>query len=62
MSDHSNLNLHRGDGVSRRGVIVALVVVLGIVVLLAMGGTGDGTAPAGDVIAPVAETAPVATE
>ena len=62
MSDNSNLNLHRGDGVSRRGVIVALVVVVGIVVLLAMAGSGDGTAPAGDAISPAAETAPVATE
>ncbi len=66
MSDHSNLNLHRGDGVSRRGVVVAILVIAGIVVLLAIAGTtggGENVAPAaGDVISPSVEPAPVPTE
>lgn len=67
MSDHSNLNLHRGDGVSRRGVGIALLVVFGILAIIAIAGSlgsgGDGTAPAGgDAIAPAAETPALPTE
>lgn len=66
MSDHSNPNLHRGDGVSGRGVLIALLVIVGIIALLAMAGSmgsdADGTAPAGDVISPAAESAPIPTE
>ena len=67
MSDYQNPNLHRGDGVSGRSILVALLAILGVVVLLALagsfGGEGDGTAPAaGDAVAPATETAPVPTE
>lgn len=71
MSDYPNpnspnQNLHRGDGVSGRGVLIALLVLLAVIVLLAIvgsiGGAGDGTAPATDAIAPAAETPVLPTE
>jgi len=71
MSDYPNTNspnhnLHRGDGVSGRGVLIALLVLLGVIILLAvvgsMGGAGDGTAPATDVVPPAAETPVLPTQ
>ncbi|WP_299628218.1 hypothetical protein [uncultured Tateyamaria sp.] len=65
MSDYPNPNapnhnLHRGDGVSGRGVLIALLVLLAVIVLIAIvgsiGGAGDGTAPTSDVISPAVET------
>ena len=59
MSDYPNPNLHRGDGVSARGLLIALAIIVGIVVLLAVagalggGGGGEG-APTQDAITPAA--------
>lgn len=46
MSDYPNPNLHRSDGISARGLLIALGVVLFIFVVLAALGsssTSDGT-------------------
>ena len=66
MSDYPNPNIHRGDGVSGRGLLIALLVIVGFVVLLAIfGGGGDAPTTTGTPLpaetAP-ATTAPVATE
>lgn len=72
MSDHTNHNIHRSDGTSGRGLLIAFALIVAVVVLLALIGSfagGDGSAgdsaitPAGDsVVAPTLETAPVPTE
>ena len=66
MSDYPNPNIHRGDGVSARGVLVAFGVVLAVILLLALVGSlgsggGEG-APTQDAITPAAEGTVVPTE
>ncbi|WP_299285703.1 hypothetical protein [uncultured Tateyamaria sp.] len=65
MSDYPNPNLHRGDGVSGRGLLIAFALIVGVVAILALvgsigGGSTGGTAGQ-DAIAPATEVAP-ATE
>ncbi|MEL6619716.1 MAG: hypothetical protein AAFP16_12620 [Pseudomonadota bacterium] len=70
MSDYPNPNLHRGDGVSARGLLIALAIIVAIVALLAIagaiggGGTGDGGegAPTQDAITPAVPSTAVPTE
>jgi len=72
MSDHTNTNLHRSDGTSGRGLLIAFALIVAVVALLAFVGSftgGDGTpgesaiTPAGEgIIAPALEPAPVPTE
>ena len=72
MSDHSNTHIHRSDGTSARGLLIAFVLIVGVVVLLALVGSfagGDGTTgdtaitpPAEGIVAPTIEPAPVPTE
>ena len=65
MSDYPNPNIHRGDGVSTRGILTALGIVLAIIVLLAvvgsLGGGGEG-APTQDAITPATDGAVAPTE
>ena len=43
MSDYPNPNIHRGDGVSGRGILVAVAIVAAIILLLAVvGSLGSG--------------------
>ncbi|MEL6450834.1 MAG: hypothetical protein AAFQ19_06205 [Pseudomonadota bacterium] len=66
MSDYPNPNLHRSDGVSGRGLLIALGVIVAIIALLAVVGTS--TAPTGDgavsqdAIAPATDSVVVPTE
>ncbi len=66
MSDYPNPNIHRGDGVSARGILVAFGIVLAIILLLAvigsMGSGGGEGAPTQDAIAPAVEGTAVPTE
>ena len=69
MSDYPNPNIHRSDGISLRGVLITLGVVLFIFVLLAALGastTDDGTpravAPAVDAQDGAASSTPAVTE
>ncbi|MEL6566310.1 MAG: hypothetical protein AAF822_07780 [Pseudomonadota bacterium] len=66
MSDYPNPNIHRGDGVSARGILVAFGIVLAIIALLAvvgsLGSGGGEGAPTQDAIAPATESTPVPTE
>ncbi|MEO0400964.1 MAG: hypothetical protein AAF214_01175 [Pseudomonadota bacterium] len=68
MSDYPNPNLHRGDGVSGRGLLIAFAVIVGFIALLALlgsiGGGGEDGAVSQDLIAPATDDlpAPVATE
>ncbi len=61
MSDYPNTNVHRGDGVSARGLLVAVAIIVAIIGLLAfagsMGEQGEGAATQ-DAITPAVE-APV---
>lgn len=63
MSDYPNPNIHRGDGVSGRGILVAFGIVVALIAILALVGSlgGEEGAPTQDAITPAAEsTAPVA--
>ncbi|WP_299657089.1 hypothetical protein [uncultured Tateyamaria sp.] len=56
MSDYPNPNIHRGDGVSGRGLLISFAVIVAVVALLALlgsigSGGGEG-APTQDAIAP----------
>ncbi|MFL4471675.1 hypothetical protein ACERZ8_18000 [Tateyamaria armeniaca] len=72
MSDHTNHTIHRSDGTSGRGLLIAFAIIVAVVALLALVGSfagGDGTpgesaiTPAGEgAVAPTLETAPVPTE
>lgn len=72
MSDHSNTQIHRSDGTSGRGLLIAFGVIVAVIVLLALVGSftgGEGTAgdtaitpPAEGIVAPSIEPAPVPTE
>ncbi|MEO0503655.1 MAG: hypothetical protein AAFZ14_10040 [Pseudomonadota bacterium] len=68
MSDYPNPNIHRGDGVSGRGILVAVAIVAAIILLLAvvgsLGSGGGEGAPTQDAIAPApaAEGTVVPTE
>ncbi|MEO9574210.1 MAG: hypothetical protein ABJ263_18410 [Tateyamaria sp.] len=72
MSDHSHTNLHRSDGTSGRGLLIAFGLIVAFILLIAFVGSfagGDGGAadsaitPAGEgIIAPEIEPAPVPTE
>ena len=66
MSDYPNPNIHRGDSVSARGILVAFGIVAAIIVLLAIVGSvgsggGEG-ASTQDAIAPAAENPVVPPE
>ncbi|APX10608.1 hypothetical protein [Tateyamaria omphalii] len=58
MSDYPNPNIHRGDGVSGRGLLISFAVIVAVVALLAvLGSVGSGGregAPTQDAIAPAA--------
>jgi len=62
MSDYPNPNLHRGDGTSGRGLLIAFAVIVAVVALLALVGSiggGEGSEAGGEnAITPPAE-APV---
>ena len=65
MSDYPNPNLHRGDGVSGRGLLIAFGVIVAIIAILALVGTSsvpDGGTVSQDAIAPAAEPLAVPTE
>jgi hypothetical protein len=67
MSDYPNPNLHRGDGVSARGLLIGLGVIVAILVLLVLagGGGGDGTADetvSQDAISPATTSVAVPSE
>ncbi|MEL6807506.1 MAG: hypothetical protein AAFO97_06975 [Pseudomonadota bacterium] len=72
MSDHSHTNLHRSDGTSARGLLIAFSLIVAFILLIAFVGSfagDDGAAldsaitPAGEgVIAPDIQPAPVPTE
>ncbi len=61
MSDYPNPNIHRSDGISTRGLLITLGLILFVFVLLAALGsssTSDGTPRAvlpGDAAAPAVE-------
>lgn len=61
MSDYPNSHLHRSDGVSGRGLLIA-AGVLGLIILglILIGGGSDPQALPSDAITPEA-TAPAAT-
>ena len=66
MSDYPNPNLHRGDGVTARGLLIAFAVIVGVIAVLALLGSIGGGAENGtvsqDLIAPAAESVAVPTE
>ena len=71
MSDHSHTNLHRSDGTSGRGLLIAFGLIVAFILLIAFVGSfaGDGSTgesaitPAVEgVIAPEIEPVPVPTE
>jgi len=71
MSDHSHTNLHRSDGTSARGLLIAFGLIVAFIVFIAFvgsfagdGSTGESTiTPAGEEItAPEIQPAPVPTE
>ena len=71
MSDHSHTNIHRSDGTSGRGLLVAFALIVAFIVTLAFVGSFSGDSstgesaitPAGEgIIAPEIEPAPVPTE
>ena len=72
MSDHSHTNIHRSDGTSGRGLLIAFALIVAFILLIAFVGSfadGEGTAvdnaitPAGEgSIAPDIQPAPVPTE
>ena len=58
MSDYPNPNIHRGDGVSGRGLLISFAVIVAVVALLALlgsigSGGGEG-GPTQDAITPAA--------
>lgn len=58
MSDYPNTNVHRGDGVSARGLLVAVAIIVAIIALLSLvGGAGEGVEGAAtqDAITPALE-------
>jgi hypothetical protein len=58
MSDYPNPNLHRSDGVSAKGILITLGVILAVFALLAALGAGTrGSAP----VLPAATDDPAAT-
>lgn len=60
MSEFTNRDIHRGDGVSTRGILISIAVILFVIVGLAtLGGGGGAPAdPAALESAPAAEPAP----
>ena len=66
MSDYPNPNLHRGDGVSGRGLLIAFGVIVAIIAILALvgsiGGVPEGGTVSQDAIAPAVEGVAVPTE
>lgn len=65
MSDYPNPNIHRGEGVTGRGLLIAFGIIIAIIAILAIVSTGtppaDGTAGQ-EVITPPPEAVPLATE
>ena len=58
MSEFTNRSVSRGNGVSLGGVAIAVVVLLAVIVVLSMLGSGSSTGPAlTDDAAPASETA-----
>ncbi len=64
MADHPNPNIHRGQGISGRGLLIAGVVL--VLAIFALSFFGTSTVPAGDglgtqppVAEPAIQTAPV---
>ncbi len=63
MSDYPNPNIHRGDGVSGKAILIAILAIGAIVLLLALVGSGTGTVPVeGGAVAPEAAPAAPATD
>jgi len=66
MSDYPNPNLHRGDGTSGRGLLIAFAVIVAVVALLALVGSigGGGEAGGENAItpAPATQAPPIPTE
>lgn len=66
MSDYPNPNLHRGDGVSGRGLLIAFGVIVAIIAILALvgsiGGVPDNGAVSQGAIAPAAEGVAIPAE
>ncbi|WP_299144805.1 hypothetical protein [uncultured Tateyamaria sp.] len=65
MSDYPNPNLHRGDGVSGRGLLIAFGVIVAFIAILALvgasGGPENGTVSQ-DAIAPATDPLVVPSE
>jgi hypothetical protein len=64
MSDYQNPNIHRGQGISGRGLLIAAVVL--VAATFALSFIGTSTVPAGDglgtqpsIAEPAIQTAPV---
>lgn len=61
MSEFTNRDVHRGDGVSTRGILISIAVILFVIIGLAMLGGGGGGVPADPAAldsAPATDTAP----
>lgn len=56
MSDYTDQNISRSDGVSAKGLIVAAAVLVGLLVLMSFigGGSGSPEGAAGDAAVPIA--------
>ena len=68
MSDYPNPNIHRGDGTSGRGLLIAFAVIVAVVALLALvgsiGGGAGGEAGGENAVtpAPALQAPPIPTE
>lgn len=56
MSDYPNTNIHRGQGISGRGLLITAVVL--ILAIFALSFLGASTAPSGNIESAI-EAAPV---
>ena len=67
MSDYPNPNIHRGEGVTGRGLLIAFGIIVAIIAILAIVGTSNPPAEgtAGEEVitpAPAPQAVPLPTE
>ena len=62
MSEFSNRDVHRGDGVSITGIAIAVVIILAFIVVISMLGGGAPSDPSASAGAPTSDvTLPAAS-
>ncbi len=61
MADYPNTNIHRSDGVSGRGILISILVILAVLIGLAILGSNPGQVDPSGASA-TSEEAPAAVE